>query len=345
MKRHTKQNHKQKYGQFFTKNASELLSGYEHIVSGNIVTEPFAGDGDIVEWCLLSGAANVIQYDIEPKNDKTIRNDSILNPKLEGVVVTNPPYLSKNKNKEKTPYDMWKQNDIYKCHLAAIVANDIEKGILILPSNFLSERRASIRELFFSSYRMNYVKYFRTQVFDDATTGVVIFDFEKWVPESEMTCRYEIFYDDYSETVTYTSKQKDGWLVGEHFFKCINGAPPFKVEILREGMKPNSNIIIGLLDKGKYSLGAHYNDGDPIYCSPKAFTTYQCVLSKEYPIDIQRKAVKVFNDTLNKYRKQYHSLFLSNYMGSKQKILSRYFAERLLSHSIHIVESERDPII
>ena len=334
MKRHTSQNHKQKRGQYFTTNAATLLQGFEHIVAGKVITEPFAGGGDLTNWCMLNGAVDVIQYDIEPQNSETIKNDSILKPKLRGVVVSNPPYLSKNKNKDKTAYDMWGQNDLYKCHLDAIVADKIESGILILPSNFLSERRAAIRDLFFSYYKMNYVKYYRTQVFDDATTGIVVFDFERWTPQSEMTCEYEIFYDDHSKTMTYTSREKDGWLVGDEFFDCIDSAPPFKVEILRDGMQSNSNIIIGLLDKGKYWLGAHYNDGDPIYCSPKAFTTYQCVLPQEYPIEVQQKAVEIFNDTLNQYREQYHSLFLSNYMGAKQKILSRYFAERMLSHSI-----------
>ena len=161
MKRHTKQNHKQKHGQYFTTNASTLLEGYEHIVVGETITEPFAGNGDLTKWCLDNGAADVVEYDLEPKNNTTIKNDSIFNPKLTDVVVTNPPYLSKNKNKDKRAYDMWRQNDLYKCHLAAIVAHKVKKGILILPSNFLSERWTAARDMFFLHYRMNHIKYYK----------------------------------------------------------------------------------------------------------------------------------------------------------------------------------------
>ena len=338
MKRHVKQNHKQKHGQYFTTNSATLLEGYEHVVRGRSVTEPFAGGGDLTQWCLDNGATEVIQYDIEPTNTEILQNDSILRPVLDTpVVVTNPPYLSKNKNKDKTAYNLWEQNDLYKCHLAAIVANRVESGILILPSNFLSERHSRARDMFFSYYRMNKVKYYRTQVFEDATTGIVVFDFERWTPQSTMTCEYEIFYDTHSVKETYTSHEKYGWLVGEEFLQITHNTTPYKVEILREGMTSNSNIVIGLLDKGKYSLGAHYNSGDPIYCAPKAFTTYQCILPTQYTEKQQQEIVSSFNSLLNMYREQYHSLFLSNYMGAEQKILSRHFAERLLQRAASMI--------
>ena len=334
MKRHTKQNHKQKRGQYFTTNAATLLEGYEHIVKGKVVTEPFAGGGDLTRWCLENGATKVMQYDIEPQNDETESRDSIMDPHLHGVVVSNPPYLSKNKNKDKKAYEFWGLNDLYKCHLGAIASSNIQSGILILPTNFLSESSSYARNLFFSYYRMNHVKYYRTRVFDDATTGIVVFDFERWDMQSSMTCTYEIFYDDKSYTTEYTARSEDGWLVGSEFFDLLlMGPPDFKIKILREGEKSNSNIIIGLLDKGKYSLGAHYNDGDPLYCAPKAFTTYQCVLNEEYPVELQKRAVEIFNNILNEMREKYHSMFLSNYMGASQKILSRSYAEKLLAES------------
>lgn len=334
MKRHTTQNKKQKRGQYFTTNAATLLDGYEHVVKGKFVTEPFAGGGDLTRWCLENGATEVQQFDIEPQNEETMLNDSIMNPVFHGVIVSNPPYLSRNKNKDKTAYDHWQHSDLYKCHLGAIVSTNIESGILILPSNFLSESSSYARNFFFSTYRMNHVKYYRTRVFDDATTGIVVFDFEKWNLQPTMTCTYEIFYDNESFKTEFTARDKDGWLVGSEFFDRIEQASAeFKIKILREGEESNSNIIIGLLDKGKYALGAHYNEGDPLYCAPKAFTTYQCVLNKEYPVEIQKRAVEIFNELMSEYREKYHSMFLSNYMGATQKILSRTYAERLLAES------------
>ena len=106
MKRHTTQDDKQRQGQYFTTNAVALLEGLEHRVRGATVCEPFAGGGDLVEWCYNNGAEDVKAYDIEPQNEATIVNDSIWSPSYQGcnMIVTNPPYLSRNKNKDKQLY-------------------------------------------------------------------------------------------------------------------------------------------------------------------------------------------------------------------------------------------------
>ena len=342
MKRHTSQTDKQREGVYYTSHAASLLTGYEHVVRGEYVTEPFAGGGDITRWCYESGAHFVMEYDKNANRSPVIQNDSIMNPVLlNNVVVTNPPYLARNKCKDKTAFDFWETNDLYKCHLAAIARSamdmmspTVEKGVLILPSNFLSERSSFARDLFFSYYRMNHVKYYYTQEFDDATTGICVFDFELWEPQQEMTCQVDVYYEEDVFTQQMTFHEDDGWLCGREFFKTIRRAPHYKVKILREGDTPDSNIVIGLLDKGKYPLGAHYNDGPPIYCAEKAFTTYQCVLGRELTEQQQHLAVVRFNDILYQMREKYHSLFLSNYMGGEQKILSRHYAERLLNYAI-----------
>lgn len=334
MKRHTQQNNQQKTGSYFTTNVDNLLSGYNHIVIGKTIIEPFAGGGDISKWCLNNGAISVDEYDIHPLGN-VIQNDSILHPPFgeDCVVVTNPPYLSRNKNKDKIYYDKWQQNDLYKCHLASLVANNVNSGILILPSNFLSERNSKAREMFFSKFRMNKVKYYRTPIFSDATTGVVIFDFYRWNSQSVMECDFEIHYSDHIDLCKFSLHSKNKWLVGEEFFDYI-GSPIHSYSILREGQTSNSNIVIGLLDKGKYKLGAHYNNGDPLYCSPKAFTTFQCNLSVLLNENEQKKVIEIFNERLNFFRNKYHSLFLANYMGAEQKILSRYYVQCLLSKAI-----------
>ena len=68
MKRHTTQDDKQRTGQYFTTNASALLSGYENIVRNAKVVEPFAGGGDLVEWCYN----NVQQFEIKSLINKYI---------------------------------------------------------------------------------------------------------------------------------------------------------------------------------------------------------------------------------------------------------------------------------
>lgn len=95
---------------------------------------------------------------------------------------------------------------------------------------------------------------------------------------------------------------------------------------------PNTRIVVGLLDWGSYPFGLSINpNADPMYCRPLSFTTYQLTLP-DYDLnpDDQAKVVARFNARLTDFRKQYHGMFLANYMGAQQKILSRSFVSRLL---------------
>ena len=335
MKRHTTQDDKQRQGQYFTTNATELLKDLEDTVRNAIVCEPFAGGGDLVEWCYSNGAQGVKAYDIQPQNETIIVNDSIRTPWYEGcdVVVTNPPYLSRNKNQDKRPYEQWGQSDLYKCHLASIVASDIKEGIVILPSNFISESNSKIRDLFFSRFKLDFVRYYRYPVFDDATTGICVIKFSRWIPEAHMTVVIDTHYPDKVVSKDYQLRKEYGWLPGLEFFEYIYAdTQPLEVKILREG--EGTNILISLLTNGKYPLGAHYNDGETFYASEKTFTTYQVKVNTDMSEDIQRNVVDKYNKMLYTYMNKYESLFLANYMGAEQKIKSRRYSGLLLSRCI-----------
>ena len=69
-------------------------------------------------------------------------------------VLTNPPYLAKNKNPDKTLYDKYDMNDLYKIAIRTIIDGDALGGILIIPLNFISEDSFRLREYFFSRYKI-----------------------------------------------------------------------------------------------------------------------------------------------------------------------------------------------
>lgn len=329
MKRHTKQDEKQKTGSYYTTKADELLVGLENIVSDANVIEPFAGGGDLTRWCKKHGANTVIERDL------IWGHDSILNPDFANAdtVITNPPYLSKNKNKDKTPYNKWKQSDLYKCHMASLVSSDIEKGILILPSNFISESNSKIRDLFFSRFRLDHVKYYRYPIFDDATTGICVIAFSRWTPSNTMLVKIDTHYPDRIVSDEYELRSEYGWLPGVEFFQYIYDDPhPLKMNILREGR--GTNILISLLTNGKYPLGAHYNNGDTFYASEKTFTTYQIKLDLNISENVQKNVIVQYNQKLSYYMNKYQGLFLANYMGANQKIKSRRYSNLLLSRCI-----------
>lgn len=336
-KRHTKQNNKQALGQYFTTNASDILEGYEHLVKNKTVIDPFAGGGDLLNWAINSGARSTIGYDIEPKSSEIIKNDSLVNPPSyeNCFLVTNPPYLSANKcrNGDRQPYDIWGASDYYKCHLASLV-NGCDEAIEIIPANFFCESRMSARQRLFKTHHIVSAKLWNQPVFEDTTTGIAVLHIKRGAKPKQ---NFPLTILPKNIVVDMELEERYNYLNGGEFFDYIGGSELItvvKVEVDDES--PNTNLVIGLLDKGARPVGLSYNHGDPIYCQPKSFTTYQISLPDyDLTTDQQHQIVELFTTKLKYYRDLYHSLFLANYMGPEQKILSRDYVHKLLSRVIN----------
>lgn len=323
-------------GQFFTKNSDTILSGFEDVVKNKQVIDPFAGEHDLLKWAVRNGCSSFLAFDLDPKTDDTIRNDSIASPPdyTGHVVLTNPPYLSKNKNKgDKSVYEQWGQNDLYKCHLASLASNGCSETIQIIPSNFLSESRDAARRKVFSSYSIKKATYWTEPVFDDATTGICVLHM---VSGGNDVQRFPITILPDNITFDAVLDKKYAYLHGIELLEILKNSVEIDVVKTDVGMdKPNTNMVIGLLDNGKWPIGLSYNDGDPIYCNPKSFTTYQVTLP-DYDLseEQQREVCDIFQNKFTYYRDKYHGMFLANYMGANQKILSRKYAHQLLSYAV-----------
>jgi hypothetical protein len=345
-KRHKTLSDRQLKGQFFTTNSASLLAPYADLVRGKKVIDPFAGGGDLLRWAAENGAAELGGFDLEPCEFDLCpieQRDSILSPPdlTDCFLVTNPPYLAANKCPDKRAFEQWGQSDLYKCHLASVVESGCDEGILILPSNFISERRAKARALFFENFQLLRLDYFYYQVFPEATTGIIVLAFRREpLKEGERSFPAFIHYSpDRTEQVSANISPRWDWLWGEDFFRFTDleplriqkwtGKEPLKTASENGGYL--SNIVLGLLDKGAWKQGLSFNDGSPVVCGEKSFTTYQFVLPIELSELQQRKAVQVFNERLEGFRKKYHGLFLANFMGADQKILSRDFCHRLFT--------------
>ena len=97
-------NTKKQLGQFFTTNSDYILDGLQNYIKGKNVTDPFAGSQDLMLWAKKHGAKDVFGFDIDKKyidDKKVLENDSLNNPKKYNFVITNPPYLHKNKADQK----------------------------------------------------------------------------------------------------------------------------------------------------------------------------------------------------------------------------------------------------
>jgi len=111
---------KKNLGQFFTTNYDYILQNlYIPDYVKNII-EPFAGNCDLIKFIKNIDNYNIEYYDIEIQDTKLnyiIQRDTLLNPPdySNKFILTNPPYLARNKSEDKTIFDLFLQNDLYKC--------------------------------------------------------------------------------------------------------------------------------------------------------------------------------------------------------------------------------------
>ena len=324
-------------GQYMTTNADVLLENYKGLVLDRVVLDPCEGHGDLTNWAWKNGATDIEGYDIEPVLDHTEYRDLYSTdqplPDYSGkLIVTNPPYLSSNRSDDKTVFDTWKQNDLYKCYLATLSYHNVDEAIIIQPSNFLFESRSGAREMLFENYNIKQAEYWEHPVFDDAVIGIMTMHIQKKdFPQIGQDQNFTIINRTKDISTDVTLEARYNYLDGKEFFDYIRNAPRHSFERVHEGMDPpNSNIVLSIME-GTHGICLLYNDAEPIYTPEKSFTTYQINLPFELSEAEQREAVNEFNKILNGYRKQYDSRFLSNYIAAEQKILSRDYANKLLA--------------
>lgn len=347
-KRHTNQNEQQALGQFFTTNVERMLHGWEQYVVGQVCIDPFAGGWDLLNWAQKNGAKSLKAYDIEPTNSSTVYNDSLLSLPdcANSFLISNPPYLAANKSKGRGReyFEKWKMNDYYKCHLAALVGAGVERGIMIIPSNFWCESSTTARSLFLSQYRVIEAKYWNVPVFDNATTGITAFVFER---ATNVNKEFRLKLLPAGKEIQMNLNNKFIIHGGDYLETISNPKYIFK-KITDKEQAHKTNIIVSTLDGGKYSSGFHFNPNDILITRPSIITTYQLYCSEyQFSEEQQRIAIERANKNLTEKRKEYESMFLSNYMGARQKIISASIMNNILSEAfeyqqIHKTNSVQD---
>lgn len=336
MKHNIKQEHQDLLGQYNTENVDSILESYSHLVKGKHVVDPFVGRWHLLDWATKHGASSVKGQDIDLLDDRTEHNDSFENPIMldaDTLVVTNPPYLASNRNKtgDRRPYKWYDQNDYYKCYLASLIQSNVHEAIIIQPTNFLCEARDKARKTLFENYHIVSAEYWTESCFDGVEISISVLHIKKGQKPVQ---RFSMRQRPSDKVVELELRPENKYIAGNEFFDFIRGHK-IEAEKVDIGMDPpNTNIVISLLDKGKYGLGLYYNDGDPIYCKPTSFTTYQINIHLTISEDMQREIVEEFNNKMKYFREKYESFFLGFYIDAKQKILSRQYAQQLLGKII-----------
>ena len=323
--------HKKTLGQFYTTNVDYILEGLS-ISSHCTLIEPFVGQGDIKDWVHTKFNKSMEVYDIDPKIDAIIQDTLLTPPEYKDkFVITNPPYLFRGKSKDKTIYDKYKTDDLYKAFIKTIIAGKVLGGIIIIPLNFLSSDDSKIRDEFFSKYQIKRLNIFEETVFNDTSYTVCAFEFYRGGQETE----FEAFIYPKREKMNFSIDKHFGWRIGGELPIFNNKSNKYKIGRLREGDIPTTNLFLYAIDTGtkqgriRLEIDSNHFFGK---ISDRSFAT----IKSSSEIKNEALVVERFNEKFEQMRSQYNSLFLTNYRDATKnyarKRISFRFAYNLIEH-------------
>ncbi len=339
---------KKQLGQFYTTNYEYILSNME--IPSNVINiiEPFVGNGDLLNFIENKKKYNLEIYDIDPKIADTIKQDTLTNPPdyTDKFILTNPPYLAKNKSKEKDLYEKYKCDDLYKCFIINIISNVCLGGIIIIPLNFISSvRKADIklREKFLEKYSLEIINIFEEQVFDDTTYTVCsIYFIKKLQNEVNNNIKTYIYPSKKDMIISLTSE--NNYTIGGEIFN-LQQSSKYKIQRATKDTKENiTNILLKCIDDNINSqLGFKIvNDKDRYIdntenLSARSYATL--VINKSLTLEQQQHLVDEMNKFVKEKREKYNSLFLTNYRESNtiaRKRISFDLAFKICNHILTI---------
>jgi hypothetical protein len=345
---------KKNMGQFYTTNSSYILEGLPSSPDDvKLIIEPFAGKGDLIEWLKRDTTSlskiPIQAYDIDPKNKDIQKRDTLTNPPdYNGAwIITNPPYLARNKSEKKDIYDLYDTNDLYKCFLLSLSKqNNCKGGIVIIPAGFFFSARdidVRCRNEFMTKFRITKVKYFEETVFDDTSTTIVAFSFEKsdtilseqnveWVMMPSKTTR------------TFNMSSNNDWIVGGDIYSIaipsnISVRRYVEGQILREN-EEQTFMTLNALDsgtkEGRICLTYKKDYLYPAKESSRTFATLR-ITGRALNENEQVKLCEDFNKFIERKREETWSLFLPQFRESKEYARKRIPFELAYRIVLHLV--------
>lgn len=336
---------KHSLGQYMTTNQQYILQNLSIPPNITHIIEPFAGNGDLLKFIPDASNYAVEMFDIQPQNTTTTQRDTIQDPPIytNKFVLTNPPYLARNKSQYKHLFDKYNVNDLYKCFLLELLTdNHPIGGIIIIPLNFWSSiRKADIqlRKRFLDKFDIIHLNIFEEQVFNDTTTTVCSFQFE--LRRGSFNSIPITIFPSQLQLLVSLSEENNYTIGGEIYNLHIN--PIYSItRITRKNYTTNglTNILVKCIDDNsdntiQLSMAEVYVDETP---NQSARTYATLVIQPAISKKRQEQLVSDFNHLLNAYREKYHSLFLTNYRESKdiaRKRISFELVYQIVSHLLN----------
>lgn len=316
---------KRQYGQYYTTNYKYILSNITIPSDVEHIIEPFTGMGDLIEFSLTCGAYTLEMYDIDPKYNGCVKRDTLTNPPSyhNKFVITNPPFLARNKNECKILYDRYNSNDLYKCFLETIISDICQGGILILPINFVTSIRNTdvlLRKRFTECYDITQMNIFEERVFADTTYSICSILFRKRVGT----------YPNDIRTTLYPSKKEmsicldkyNNYTIGGELYNLPHN-PLYKISRLTSEttQQQSTNIMVKCIDDTiTNQLGFKLVPTHQLFVdrsnnhTRRSYATI--ILNTDLTMAQQQVLVDRVNAFIHENRVKYNSLFLSNFRDS-----------------------------
>jgi hypothetical protein len=313
---------KKQLGQFYTTNYNYILQNMSVPKNVSHIIEPFVGSGDLLKF-IDTKKYTIETYDIDPKYKKATKRDTLLNPPIydNKFVITNPPYLARNKNKDKNIYDKYSCNDLYKCFIKCLIDDVCQGGIIIIPLNFISSIRKGdieLRKQFIDKYNIKIINIFEERVFDDTKYAVCSIYFLKKVDNVNVTTA---FIYPYKKTLDIELSIDNNYTIGGEIYNLPHDNKYKISRATKYSQDDITNILLKCIDDNINSqLGFSVVDNSEIVIDNTPNLTARSYASlcinKKLTLDEQNIIVEKMNSYIKTQREKYNSLFLTNYRES-----------------------------
>ena len=306
--------------QHFSKDI-ELINNLVSFVPKNVnLIEPFAGAGNLIQ---AFPQYNWEAYDIEPKCASIEQRDTLTNPPsyINKWVVTNPPYLAKNKANDLSLFYQYPDyDDLYKISIHTIL--EAEGGILIVPINFLADEKSKkIRNEFFNKFTILQLNLFTTQMFDNTTYNVCSFFFIKNSKEFSSIEIPTTIFPQKENFILQLSKNSD-WRIGGDMLSELKTCKNIFTRLTLAKPNPENgyitNITIDCIDKEGQPLHFYYAD-EPYYGKNSDRSIASLVSSVELDVDMQKSIIELANQLINDYRVKCSNVCFTKYRDRNRK--------------------------
>jgi len=321
-------------------NNNLLVDGFKDLLpQDGVYIEPFYGEGDLAK--ALDITFNEY-YDIENEEPEHKR-DTLLNPPdyTDKWVITNPPYLAKNKAKDKTLFNIYPYDDLYK--IAMSTMNNALGGILIIPINFLTdERSASLRDTFLKQYDIVRLNIYLDSMFDNTDYNVCSFFFKRKMNDSTSVNIDTHIYEEKKEieNFVFTLNKEYSYRIGGEFFNDISAVKPIFSRITETKRDNPTHINIVCIDKTNELLHFYY-DETPYYGKQTDRNIATLSFNGELEPEFEKQLIDEANKYINDFRTLNHNLCFTNYRDRHRKRIGFTEAYQIMTVIYNKLKTER----